>query len=275
MSETVLVSWNVYSGNGDFIDQLLRLIRRYKPDVLCMQEVPEKYLKQLADIYPYMRYAIDYHEEHYVRSHAQVPAYFAMPPRSTHYLVILSKLPFESEFVERHSREEALTEFAQTAGWHECVEHHGVDVHIEGVTWRIINIHVGFADTYQNKLAQFRKIVESLTTPNGIIMGDANITNSLGRADFFHYLAHRAFFRKYSIKDRIQNRALGDFARVVQQHELHSGFANRVTYPGTKLSLDNAFVPQHLASMFAFEIGEEAFNSDHLPLIIRLRPTRP
>lgn len=259
------VSWNVHSGNGDFLRQLKRLINRYDPDVLCLQEVPERHLEELKSIYPFMESAIDYHEDHYVGRR------LGRSPRSTHYLVILSKFPFENQLTEKHERNGEYTEFAQAAGWHECVEHHGVDVLIEGTLWRILNIHVGFADTYQNKLAQFRRMVDSLTIPNGIILGDANITNSLGRIHLLHFLAHLALFRKWSIGNRIQNKALGDFARVIEQHELHSGFANRITYPGTSLSLDNAFVPQHLASMFSFEVGEERYNSDHLPIIVHLR----
>ncbi len=265
----VIVSFNVDCDNRD-PERIKRLVAFQKPDIICLQEVPEE-LRQhleinLSNEYPHQSSAVDHFSNGLLGLHTQ--------KRS--YLMILSRVPFLGEIRHTHKSTGKRTLLARVRGWQECVEHQGVDVEIHGTLFRIINLHVACAETEKNKLRQFRRAVRHHLEHDGltIICGDFNVTTTPLVRHLPAYLLRRIYSR-YSIQEMIQQRELKIFARIVEKKGLCDVSGDGVTHPDSGLSLDKILVSREIHHASEAVVCPHQFGSDHLPQAIRLNLTRP
>ncbi len=160
---------------NDNPENLGKLVTKKIPYVIILQEVsPEslEYIKnsEICNIYPYQTFAVDH----------RIPRRFGFRKAEIAYLVILSRIPFEGKLIKHvHKRTRGRTMLAFAQGIHECVEHHGIDICIKGVMWRIINVHIACADTFENKQKQISEAFGNFNSDGPTIVGgDFNITES-------------------------------------------------------------------------------------------------
>ena len=262
----LLMSWNVDDKrDDDFLGELLRLIAEMRPEIICLQEVPERFLEALASApisaqYPNFTFAIDQHKD---------GGYLGPScPRTTSYLVILSKRehPFEEVFEYTHGRPKE-TLFSEATGWDECIQHHGVNIKINGKSLRIINVHFGCAATYRDKRKQFRVVTKEHFIPDHtIVCGDFNTTITLEPRHLLLHLVGRWF----SARDILQARAQRHFAKAAGKHGLQDLFCNTETYIGTGLSLVGILIPKRLVDKIEYWALSETRGSDHAPTFARL-----
>ncbi|MAF59341.1 MAG: endonuclease/exonuclease/phosphatase family protein [Candidatus Pacebacteria bacterium] len=267
MNVVTLVSWNAHCDNGN-LEQVNALISKYKPDILCIQETSPALKEHLEGLneYPYFTQAVDHHIENYIGEH------FGRPPRTSSYLVTVSRIPFIGKpILFEHKKVGVRIGLARLLGWHECIEHHGVDIEIAGKRWRILNIHIAFAETFRNKMRQFREVIGNLN-PDGetIICGDFNITKTPTLVHLPSYLL-RLIHRGHSIQEQMQGEELIYFEQRSFALGLNGGFPKKPTHPTSGLHLDGVLSS---SKNIQIELGDELHGSDHLPLIVRFGPTK-
>lgn len=256
-----LVSWNICCDNGN-PRAINELVENENPDILCLQEVSESLLKQLGLLnkqYPFSTQAVD----HYV------DGFLGLFHRKPSYLIILSKIPFEGDGIRYvHKKSGVRTILARVCGWHECVEHQGVDIIIQGTIWRILNIHIGCADKPKRKQMQFERVVQYFnSTGVTIVCGDFNIITTPEPSHLPRYI-YRKLVKTHSIKDLLVGDIQEKFARRFKELGMKDFFRGMVTHPDSGMSLDKILVPIEFTTYCEYSVSSEMYGSDHLPLIV-------
>lgn len=262
--ELKVVSWNADCNNGD-PRQIQSLIEDEDPDVLCLQEVSEALKKQIespfiTELYPYSTFATDH----------QMDGPLGLFDRTPAYLLILSKRPFEgTPFRYTHKRVRDRILLARLRGWHECIEHHGVDISVQGTVIRILNVHIACADTFRNKKKQLGRVIRHFNT-NGlnVVCGDFNITTEPKPKYFARYL-FRWLLRTHSIQELLQGNERKKFSKIVKKVGICDMFCNHITHPASGLSLDKILISARLTDDLDFRMSEKMYGSDHFPLVIK------
>lgn len=257
-----IVSWNAHEGNLD-PRQVEDLIQTEDPDVICLQEVSTQLRRHLKSPYirrryPYSAFAID-HIMASIRGHT--PA----------FLVILSRFPFEGKQTKyRHEKEQKRKLLSRVLGWRECIEHHEVNICVDGSIWKIINLHIACAVSLEEKLKQFHRAaghfnVEGIT----IVCGDFNI---IVTPEWWH-LPRYAFRSLVDREHEIADMLLGDeqaiFAQRLVELGMHDPFRGQKTHPLSGLPLDKIIIPRPLVAQSTSWIIPHTFGSDHFPLVVK------
>lgn len=260
-----IVSWNVCCDNGDprGVEQL---IAETNPDVLCLQEVSEpikRHIESMGDKYPYVTWAIDHYSHGLLGLSKSVPS----------YLATLSRFPFEEKPIRfKHRRSKTRIALAYFRGWHECIEHQGINILEKNAKWKILNIHVACADTVANKRAQFKRAVPHRDmSAHTVVCGDLNIIPTPEIKHLAKYLMRR-IVRTQSLRDLPLGHEQKMFAQMFDELGLHDLFKDQVTHPDSGIALDKILIPKTLVSKCSHEMLTETLGSDHRPLTIDIDP---
>ena len=261
--QLTIVSFNVDCDNHD-AKRIQALIDDCNPDILCLQEVSQQLRPRLENLltkrYPYVDVAIDHLAD----------GYFGLAPERTHsHLMIFSRVPFVNPALKHvHVPIGNRTLFGYFRGWHECREHHGVDIVVQDTHIRVINLHIACAATPKNKWRQLKHAVRYHIKYHGeaIICGDFNITRKLVFGHAFVYAIRRVLKSRFSMQKMLQGRELPLFARIIAKRNLHDVCGEGITHPISGLELDKILASKSLHAVSRPIFFHKRYGSDHLPL---------
>jgi len=256
-----IVNWNVYSHNrrlSEVRDAILN-IHNPKPDIICLQEVPDSLLDTLHALDGYrMITAEDYCERENGKKYM-------------YYIATLSRCHTETERVFSYKKT-LLRSFVTWAGnLEEGKQFLYIDILYNGVPLRIFNVHLNAFAKSQRRLRQFRMVCRRRSNKKRNIMcGDFNISDRwlVGK---LRLLDEFAVTGRISFKDlRIQEYEA--FAHRLQIMGSKSVFKNCVTRPSwlVDLQLDDVVVPQEVKVREVYVHKENLYGSDHCLLRVQL-----
>jgi endonuclease/exonuclease/phosphatase family metal-dependent hydrolase len=235
---------------------------------VCLQEVPEELRAHLettlGNSYPYTDTALDHFSDGLLGLSLE---------KKCSYLMILSRVPFVNTVLKYvHRKIGKRTALARIRGWHECLEHHGVDIFVGNMSVRVLNLHIACAATPRNKWRQLRHAMKYHLSHDGetIICGDFNITANPEPKHLPFYCLRRILKPHYSIQELLQERELRIFARIIAKRELHDVCGGHITHPDSGLVLDKILVSNRLREISKPLIFPHTHGSDHFPIGVEI-----
>jgi len=259
-----IYSWNMLFENRR-LDDALELIQLLEFDILCLQEVPENFLKRLKGLPFHLASAIE-------------QSVLEDGRHSDNHVVILSHLPFaraQSFALPFHDPGFPLRArlFIRTLQWlgvwsraRGAGNRHGLFVDIrtaEGSLVRVFSVHLTLA------APTFRRIELELLTRErdaampSIVCGDFNITDSYLASPIGWFFGGTMLDALFPWRERVS----------AEMFYADLGFTNplrgMVTHPSTRTQLDHILVPEHMP-VLARGVHTTRAGSDHRPVWVEV-----
>ncbi len=249
-----LISWNVCSNNKNQVNYLKKLINKFNPDIICLQEVDISVLKFLENETEFFFIkAIDY-------------LTYKKQESAEHYLVLVSKYPILNSSLPNKFSVEHLTRgslWENLNKWVESVEFQFADLSVKDKRYKIFNVHLEVASGPNIRLNQLKEaIIRFDKNSNNIICGDLNIYGKWYINLFVGWLLGFNW-NEYLINERIK------FEELFKKNNLINIFKNKVTFPLFKLQLDHILLPKQ-QKIINKKVINRKFGSDHYPLFVEL-----
>lgn len=253
MSLTIL-NWNVWCENGD-LDTVIGFLRAQDADIVCLQEVPEPLLKNLAALpsYSFAKARDSYHR----KNGKKFPS----------LLVILSKCKMKAGSV-KFKRQPKRSFIARLLGFEECLEFQYADVvfsehHSESrKALRVFNVHLESIAGPKLRIARFAQALRFLDArKKNLICGDLNIFRawySWGWRLILGCSWDELWFREYEVFEKMFARR--GFANVFSGETTHAGSGNQ---------LDYILIPEE-TKIIRRVLFEDAYGSDHKPMLVEI-----
>ena len=249
-----ILSWNICSGNKNQYEKLGQLLKKYDPDIVCLQEVN---LDCSSNILEFSKYysiqAIDYYS-------------LKKKEKAEHRLVLLSKLPILNKNSENKFSISDLTKISlweKINKWQESFEFQYAQVLYKGKNIKIFNVHFEVGAGPYIRIKQFLKTTEKFNNSgDNFICGDFNIYGKWYKNILIGW-AMGFSFKEMFIDERRR------FQKLFKVHNLKNPFYRKITYPLFALQLDHILVPQSW-EVKKIELIKNRHGSDHRPIMLEV-----
>jgi len=244
-----ILSWNIWSENKSY-GTATRLIRKQKPDIICLQEVSSNMLKKLQGLSGYQCVvATDF--------------YYVKTKRKTlFHLVILSKFPI----IQHKQFPLQIKQFASLVSQffphEESIEGHYIDVVSKGRLIRIANAHLPSFTSPKARMQQLETIINyrDPTFPF-ILCGDFNTFGLL------HINLMVGLFYNYAWEEFLTDEQIL-FYKILKKEKLVS-ILKGTTHPWLGLQLDHIILEKGVR-ILKKAILDSTHGSDHQPLFTKI-----
>jgi endonuclease/exonuclease/phosphatase family metal-dependent hydrolase len=253
-----LYSWNMFHRNAK-LDRAFEFIKALDFDVLCLQEVPEKFLSRLASLPYSIVHGIDVD---IVGAGTLERLYNVILSKHN----IVSSQDFELPGLAWPLRTRLFVLFMYPAGWRKIENHRGLwaDIQLPKIgRARIFCLHLSLS--YPKQILQEFEAAVRVTDTSipSIFTGDFNIIESVRVAagnwvfggqvqDVFKFRFHRSDAERRFTELKLQNPLRGKF-----------------THSFAKSQLDHILVPNSF-NVTKAEVLKDRVGSDHNPIMIEV-----
>ncbi len=245
-----IITWNILNKN-EKIKSSLGFIFKYKPDIICLQEFPEKSLPLLNQ-----------KEYHFVNASDCNTIVFNKKNQTNSLLVVGIKRKIKYNTEKISLKMPANNIIKRVTNLKESIEGLKVTIPHKGEDIVLFNCHLSFAARPSIRKKQLKKILKS-GEGNRIICGDFN---DFGNHLFSWFIG---FLFNYRSKDyKVDEKR--NFENIFRRHNLKNLFHGKVTHPILRQQLDHILVSKKIKVEKNQVIKNGIKYSDHYPLLVDL-----
>lgn len=251
-----ILSWNVSYTNRKISD-LLEYAVAQKADIMCFQELPYRFLKELKKI---KNYEIIFIEDFINKNH-----------KKSSFLVSMSKVEIGAKKTFKYYNEDAkslLNKILYKKVWEMTEVHKSLIIEIKNKSriYSISNVHLACSVDPNSRLSFLEKMINNFNSKTiNIIVGDLNIRDG----KLFSLLT--GFFSNYSLKQYfLDERKI--FKQIIKKAQLKNPFSKHHTsvFPWTSIiQWDHILLPSNIKIKKKI-ISKKSFGSDHKMILLEI-----
>lgn len=245
-----LITWNVFSVNPKIL-QGLKYISNLNPDVVCLQEFPQKHIYRLESFFPGYSYKAIPDSVHKRKVH------------KNNYLVTLSRIKIKEHSIFNYGdiqKKSFLKNilYGKIQGQIEQNKALVVEVKISKTKYSVYNLRLSCATTPKVKLEHINKLVTSnKNSKTTLLSGDFNVVGNK------YWKILLGWTKSYSIKDYLINE-LNEVKKLVMNNEFQiatSGFSTNII-PSKNMLFGGVVIPKNITPQ-TVRMHRKHFMSDH------------
>lgn len=248
-----IITWNVRAANKRIM-KLISHALSYKPDILCLQEVPELRLAEINKLGYHLVYAQDFKGKR-------------KQTKNTYTCILTKHRPVSQKIANLHrATHRSLMTRVMYSFIRGITENHSasiISIRYENRILQIASTRLSCAISMGDRLASLVSLANELdATVPAIVCGDFNIMDS----KLLNVLS--GWTRGFTLKGYFLNERK-EFERIIAQLGLTNIFKNRSTFftKFPRLQFDHILIPEEARVVYQ-EIGKRTFGSDHRMLLV-------
>lgn len=252
-----VISYNIYRHNKQ-LTKVFNFLQNSQADIICLQEVPQIFLKKLESDNP-NKYYINYSSEYFIKSNKNKSIIL--------YNIILSKFKIDKVKEIPHLEYEKFPIYYRWINKYDRLDIKGIYIDIttnKNQKFRIFNSHLECVVSPNFRINQFKNLYthKSLSHKN-IFVGDYNVFANPALSTFI------GFFSGYTPKDYIIIEK-NQFKNLFQSLNLRNIFHKKRTFKTFPIQTDFIVVDKDINFKMPIVHKSELNGSDHYPISVEV-----